>query len=172
MRSRTQRVTDNTRCSSAAGDGRDAFAPNVGTKIFSISDGASLTDEAISGSHTYTIDVKDSGGNSVNRGENLYFRISTTGQSVPFGSGSSVTYQARYTTTHDLLHGGQGWQEGDNFTVFMKDAIYKVTVDAISTSVVQANLALVRPQPTPFDTETTITAESILGDIRLSLIHI
>ena len=99
--------------------------------------------------------------------KNLYFRISTTGQSVPFtGSGSSVTYQARYTTTHDLLHGGQGWQEGDNFYVFMKDAIYKVTVDAISTSVVQANLALVRPQPTPFDTETTITAESILGDIR------
>ena len=169
LRSRTQRVTDNTRCSSAAGDGRDAFAPNVGTKIFSISDGASLTDEAISGSHTYTIDVKDSGGNSVNRGENLYFRISTTGQSVPFGSGSSVTYQARYTTTHDLLHGGQGWQEGDNFTVFMKDAIYKVTVDAISTSVVQANLALVRPQPTPFDTETTITAESVLGDIRKGL---
>ena len=64
---------------------------------------------------------------------------------------TSVTYQARYTTTHDLLHGGQGWQEGDNFTVFMKDAIYKVTIDAISTSVVQANLALVRPQPTPFD---------------------
>ena len=52
----------------------------------------------------------------------------------------------------------------------MKDAIYKVTVDAISTSVVQANLALVRPQPTPFDTETTITAESILGDIRTELI--
>ena len=51
----------------------------------------------------------------------------------------------------------------------MKDAIYKVTVDAISTSVVQANLALVRPQPTPFDTETTITAESILGDIRKGL---
>ena len=173
LRTRTQRVTDNTRCSSAAGDSRDAFAPNVGTKIFSISDGASLTDEAISGSHTYTIDVKDSGGSSVNRGENLYFRIATTGQSVPFttGSGSSqtTTYQARYTTTHDLLHGGQGWQEGDNFTVFMKDAIYKVTVDAISTSVVQANLALVRPQPTPFDTETTITAESILGDIRKGL---
>ena len=51
----------------------------------------------------------------------------------------------------------------------MKDAIYNITVDSISTSVVQANLALVRPQPTPFDTETTITAESILGDIRKGL---
>ena len=173
MVARNSRASQSTRCGTAAGDGRDAFAPNVGTKIFSVTDGGSLTDDAVSGSHTYTVDVKDSGGNSVNRGENLYFRIATTGQSVPFttGSGSSqeTTYQARYTTTHDLLHGGQGWQEGDNFTVFMKDAIYKITVETISTSVVQANLALVRPQPTPFDTETTITAESILGDIRKGL---
>ena len=47
----------------------------------------------------------------------------------------------------------------------MKDAYYKVTIESISTSNAQANLALVRPQPTPFDTETTITAESILGDL-------
>ena len=173
MVARNSRASQSTRCDESAGDGRDAFAPNVGTRIFSVTDGGSLTDDAVSGSHTYTVDVKDSGGNSVNRGENLYFRIATTGQSVPFttGSGSSqtTTYQARYTTTHDLLHGGKGWQEGDNFDVFMKDAIYKVTVETISTSVVQANLALVRPQPTPFDTETTITAESILGDIRKGL---
>ena len=173
MVARNSRASQSTRCGTAAGDGRDAFAPNVGTRIFSVTDGGSLTDDAVSGSHTYTVDVKDSGGNSVNRGENLYFRIATTGQSVPFttGSGSNqeTTYQARYTTTHDLLHGGRGWQEGDNFTVFMKDAIYKITVETISTSVVQANLALVRPQPTPFDTETTITAESILGDIRKGL---
>ena len=106
--------------------------------------------------------------------KNLYFRIRTTGQSVPFttGSGNSqtTTYQARYTTTYDLLHGGEGWQTGDYFYVWMKDGYYKVTVEATSTSVVQANLALVRPQPTPFDTETTITAESILGDIRTQLI--
>ena len=174
MVARNSRAGQSTRCSSAAGDSRDAFAPNVGTRIFSVSDGSSLTDDAVSGSHTYSVDVKNSSGNSVNRGTNLYFRIATTGQSVPFteGSGSSqtTTYQARYTTTHDLLHGGEGWQQGDNFTVFMKDAIYKVTVDSISTSVVQANLSLVRPQPTPFDTETTITAESILGDIRTQLL--
>ena len=173
MVARTSRASQSTRCDESAGDGRDAFAPNVGTRIFSVTDGASLTDDAVSGSHTYTVDVKDSGGNSVNRGANLYFRIATTGQSVPFTTGSgttqTTTYQARYTTTHDLLHGGEGWQEGDNFTVFMKDAIYNITVDSISTSVVQANLALVRPQPTPFDTETTITAESILGDIRKGL---
>ena len=52
----------------------------------------------------------------------------------------------------------------------MKDGFYKVTVEATSTSVAQANFALVRPQPTPFDNETTITAESILGDIKKQLI--
>ena len=52
----------------------------------------------------------------------------------------------------------------------MKDGYYKITIEATSESIVQANLGLVRPQPTPFDTETTITAESILGDIRTELI--
>ena len=174
MVARNSRAGQSTRCGKNAGDSRDAFAPNVGTRIFSINDNGTLTDDAVSGSHSYTVNVKNSSGNSVNRGTNLYFRIATTGQSVPFtettGTAANevniTTYQARYTTTHDLLHGGEGWEQGDNFTLFMEDAIYKVTVDSVSKSVVQANLALVRPQPTPFDTETTVTAESILGDIR------
>ena len=174
LRSRANRKTDNTRCDESAGDGRDAFAPNVGTRIFDIDDGASLTDEALSGNHTYTIDVKNSSNNSVNRGKNLYFRIRTTGQSVPFttGSGTSqeTTYQARYTTTFDLLHGGEEWQQGDYFYVWMDDGYYKVRIEAVSTTEVQANLALVRPQPTSFDTKTTVTAESILGDIRAEII--
>ena len=176
----------NARCGTQAGDGRDAFAPNVGTRIFSVSTGTTLVDEGATGgtlangnqsdtNYSYTVNIFNSSnqGSQTNR-KNLYFRIATTGQSVPYteGSGSSqtTTYQARYTTTHDLLHGGEGWQQGDYFYVFMKDGYYKITIDEISTSVVQANLALVRPQPTPFDTETTITAESILGDIRTELI--
>ena len=249
---------NNKRCGTQAGDGRDAFAPNVGTRIFSVGTGTNLVDEGATGgilnsngdqadtnfsytvnifaapisatatatasnntitvqksSHglsngqqvrivgssniptgTYTITgtpATDSFSVSVSGGissdissesityavgsqtgrNNLYFRIATTGQSVPYteGSGNSqqTTYQARYTTTHDLLHGGEGWEEGDFFFVFMKDGYYKVTIEAVSVSRVQANLALVRPNPTPFDTETTITAESILGDIRKGL---
>ena len=174
LRSRANRITDNTRCDDTAGDGRDAYAPNVGTRIFDIDDGASLTDEALSGNHTYTIDVKDSSNNSVNRGKNLYFRIRTIGQSVPFTTGSgetqTTTYQARYTTTFDLLYGGEEWQQGDYFYVWMRDAYYKVTVEAISTTNIQANLGLVRPNPTPFDTETAITASSIIGDIRKGIL--
>ena len=171
MVSHSSRITSSTRCDTSAGDGRDAFAPNVGTKIFSVSSGSAQTDDAVSGTYNYSINVN---GNNASGRNNLYFRIATTGQSVPYteGSGSSqvTTYQARYTTTFDLLHGGEGWQQGDYFNVWMKDGYYKVTIESISTSVVQANLALVRPQPTPFDTETTITAESILGDIRTQLL--
>ena len=186
MRTHTTRGDgNNARCGTQAGDGRDAFAPNVGTRIFSVSTGTTLVDEGATGgtlangnqsdtNYSYTVNIFNASNQGSQTGRsNLYFRIATTGQSVPYteGSGSSqtTTYQARYTTTHDLLHGGEGWQEGDYFYVFMKDGYYKITIDQISTSVVQANLALVRPQPTPFDTETTITAESILGDIRKGL---
>ena len=176
--------SNNGRCSENAEDGRDSFAPNVGTNIFSISTGTTLVDEGAAGgtletnpasqsntNYSYTVNIFNAANQGSQTGRNnLYFRIATTGQSVPFGSGSSVTYQARYTTTFDLLHGGEGWQTGDYFYVFMRDAYYKVTVEATSESIVQANLGLVRPSPTPFDTETTITAESILGDIRTQLI--
>ena len=178
------------RCDDSAGDGRDAFAPNVATRIFSIDSNKSLTDGSATGGiisggstsnqdyqynvRTYASGGSGSGSDYVSGRSNLYFRIATTGQSVPYTTGSgenqTTTYQARYTTTYDLLHGGEGWLLGDFFYVWMKDAFYKITVEAISTSKVQANLAMVRPNPTPFDNETTITAESILGDIRQELI--
>ena len=162
------RKSQTHRCDDTAGDSRDAYAPNVGTKIFNVGSGTTYTDTGATytdSTHTININGNNSSGRS-----NLYFRIATTGQSVPFTTGSgqnqTTTYQARYTTTYDLLHGGEGWHENDTFDVFMKNAIYTVTIEKVSVAKVQANLALVRPQPTPFDTETTITAESILGDIR------
>ena len=172
---RNSRISQSTRCDDSAGDGRDAYAPNVGTRIFNITDGASVTDDAVSGSHTYTIDVKAANNSSVNRGKKLYFRIRTIGQSVPFttGSGSDqeTTYQARYTTTFDLLYGGEEWVQGDYFYVWMDDGYYKVVIEEVSTTQVQANLGLIRPNPTPFDTETTVTSESILGDIRQAILN-
>ena len=263
MLDHADRGANQYRCGEPAGDGRDSFAPNVGTRIFNVDSGIELVDSAATGgtkqnndstevnytynvsihkkafggtysqpnnsnvvtvttttphglsagtqmyfdiltggatdrfasiastpsSTTFTFNVVDSNGSAVNNTsgsaytgnvnsseinqtgrKNLYFRLATTGQSVPFGSGSNVTYQARYTTTFDLLHGGDGWQLGDFFYIWMKDAYYKVTVEAISTSNAQANLALVRPNPTPFDVQTTITAESILGDLRSEII--
>ena len=119
----------------------------------------------------YKVQVYKSNGDNNNTAKNLYFRLTTTGQSVPDTNNDDVTvYQARYTTTHDLLYGGENWNEGDYFYVWLKDAYYKITVKAVSTGEVQANLGLIRPIPTSFDTKTTVTAESILGAIRSKII--
>ena len=165
MVGRSSREAQSNRCSS--GDNRDAWCPNISTEIFAIGSGSSHVDEAPSGSHSYTVSVNNSGASGRS---NLYFRISTIGQSVPYGSGSSVTYQCRYTTTYDLLYGGEGWELNDYAYVWMKDALYKVSVTEVSTSQVQANLGLIRPTPTSFDTKTTVTAESILGDLYTDIV--
>ena len=122
------------RCDGDAGQSSDEFAPNVGTKIFSITDGLAETDEgAIADDGTYTIDVKNSSNQSVNRGKNLYFRVATISQAVantvPQGDvpyDYHVThYNSRYTTTYDLLYGGEEWQEGHYLYFWMKEGKYK-----------------------------------------------
>ena len=102
--------TNNARCDNSAGDGRDAFAPNVATRIFSVDSNKTLVDEGATGgtlangnqsdtAYSYQVNVNN---NSSAGRKNLYFRIRTTGQSVPFTSGSgesqTTVYQARYTT--------------------------------------------------------------------------
>ena len=253
MDTHVNRPNNSQRCNDEAGLGADDLAPNVGTRIFDISSGATLVDnDAIGGTldasgdpssdtdFSYTVNIygKLFGGtytqsgttvtissnghglstndevyfdflagngvdttkqvtvvdantftftadasatqssaenvnyalNNVQGRSDLYFRITNTGQSTPVGSGSNVQYRTRYTTTNDLLYGGQGWQEGDHFYVFMKDGYYKITVDEVSTSSVQANLGLIRPNPTSFDTKTTVTSEGILGSIRTEIL--
>ena len=168
MVGRGSRASQTTRCDASAGDGRDAWCPNIETRIFSASSGGSLTDTgAISGEHTYTVDVNQS--NDSGR-SNLYFRITTVGQSVPHTSGTDTTYQCRYTVTHDLLYGGEGWEKDDNFYVWMKDGYYKITVKEVSTSTIAGNIGVIRPTPTSFDTKTTVTAESILGALQTDII--
>lgn len=162
-----------SRCDDSAGNNQDAYCPNVDTRIFAITAGqAGPTVDANGVSHNYNV-VR--GSNTLNSGEcaNLYFRIATIGQSVAQGgSQNNPDYQCRYTTTHDLLYGGEGWETGDYFDVWMKNARYRVTIEDHSVSEIQATMdgnqgsGAIRPMPTPFDNETTITAESILGDIR------
>ena len=47
---------------------------------------------------------------------------------------------------------------------------YTVVVEDASTSLVSANLSLVRPSPTPFDGETTVTTDAILGAIKTEIL--
>jgi len=181
------RTSATIRCDNSSGDGRDAYAPNVGTRIFSINSNSSLTDDSAAGgvkadssntstAYNYTVSVYNSSNQGSQTGRsNLYFRITTTGQSVPFTDSSgpddsqATTYQARYTTTNDLLHGGEGWLTGDSFHVWLKDGYYKVIIEETSESKIQANLGLIRPTPTSFDTKTTVTAESILGALQAAI---
>ena len=103
--------------------------------------------------------------------KDLYFRLTTTGQAVPSDDvGADVTYSCRYTTTIDLLYGGSGWAVGDEFTVAMKNGLYTIKVEEISSSEVQAGLGLVRPTPTSFDAETVSTSETVLGDLSTAII--
>ena len=160
-------------CNNSAGNDQDAYCPNVATRIFSVSSNdAGPAADANGTAHSYAV---TRGSNTLGTGEaaNLYFRIATIGQSVAQGgSQQEPDYQCRYTTTHDLLYGGEGWETGDYFYVWMKNARYKITIEDHSVSKVQVTMnslagsGAIRPLPTPFDNETTITAESIIGEIR------
>ena len=98
----------------------------------------------------------------------LYFRLTNTGQAVPDATGDN--YSCSYTTTVDLLHGGSGWEPGDKIQIRMKGGVYVLEVEETSISKVQANLGLIRPAPTSFDTKTTVTAESILGALQTDIV--
>tara|TARA_X000001036_G_scaffold145618_1_gene138456 strand:+ start:846 stop:3734 length:2889 start_codon:yes stop_codon:yes gene_type:complete len=137
---------------------------SVGTELFTVN-----TSDATS----YVSAVDKDGNNFTNRGTNLYFRITATGQPTTTG-GATPSYVCRYTVKIDMLYGGEGWQTGDVITVQMSNAAsatnYQVTVEESSTSSVSANLCLVRPSPTPFDGETAVTPDSILGLLKTEIL--
>ncbi len=119
---------------------------------------------------TQVVEGKNATGTNSNGKSNLYFRIRTTGQAVPHIDYNPPEYYGRYQTTIDLLYGGEGYVAGDTLEVGFKHHSIKITIDEISESKVQANLGLIRPSPTSFDTKTTVTSESIIGAIRTDIL--
>ena len=109
-----------------------------------------------------------------NNKENLYFRVTVTGQAVPQEKDATPTYYGRYQTVIDLLHGGEGWETTNDFDgiieVGFKGCSVRVKIDDVSTSKIQANLGLIRPMPTSFDAKTTVTSDSIIGEIRQEIL--
>ena len=123
--------------------------PSIGTGVFSVD----------SGSKT-----------------NLIFRITALGQQgvSPNYTASSNgpggnNYRCSYNVEIVLLHGGEGWTTGDTTTVTLEGADYTVRVEDHESTSVKANLKLVRPEPTPFDADTAVTADTILGGILAEL---
>ena len=118
---------------------------------------------------------------------NLTFRLSVSGQQgIVDGVGGSVEadeYGCSYTIDLVLLHGGEGWDTGDTIAVtgpstrgkhssgsgssnvYDAQATFNLEVTDHEELPVKASVKAVRPAPTPFDADTSVTTDAILGGI-------
>ena len=126
---------------------------------------------------------------------NLIFRLNILGQQgvSPNYSASGSTgpdgdnYQCSYQREIVLLHGGEGWKNGDRVRVSLNsakggggttkaeanggtNATYTINVEEVESTQVNATVltqddGLIRPEPTPFDAQTAVTADTIIGGI-------
>ena len=119
--------------------------PGIGTAVFSVDDGSKT---------------------------NLIFRLNTLGQqgvspnySANSNGAGGSDYRCSYNREVVLLHGGEGWVTGDTATVTMEGFNYTIRVEDHESTAVKANLKMVRPKPTPFDADTAVTSDTILGGI-------
>ena len=132
--------------------------PGIGTQVFSIDQGSK---------------------------KNLIFRINTLGQqgvspnySASQNGPGGNNYRCSYNREVVLLHGGEGWTTGDTVTVTLDSASqnfdYTIRVEdhestQVNATVSSADDGLIRPEPTPFDADTAVTADTIIGGILADL---
>jgi len=138
--------------------------PGIGTQVFSVDSGTK---------------------------KNLIFRLNILGQqgvspnySAASNGPDGQNYRCSYQREVVLLHGGEGWAVGDTVTVTLdsaqggasggNNATYTIRVEEIETTEVNATVAtqddgLIRPEPTPFDAQTAVTADTILGGLKTEI---
>jgi hypothetical protein len=136
--------------------------------------------------------VLNSSGNVVTDGskKNLVFRISTLGQQGN-ADNSPNDFICSYQPEVTLLHGGEGWETGDKIIVGMtgqgfggggknsdgddlRIALYTLEITDHEETVVQAKYGgaetgLIRPAVTPFDSDTTVTSDTILAGMKTAI---
>ena len=121
--------------------------------------------------------------------KNLIFRLTVLGQQGNAPNNASV-FRCTYSPEITLLHGGEGWETGDQVIVGMdikeggggstssevghRIALFTIeVVDHEETSVNakynNGSSGLIRPTPTPFDSDTAVSADNILGGIVAEL---
>ena len=138
------------------------------------------------------VHVKNSSGTTLTTGrDNLTFRINALGQqgvspnySASQNGPGGQNYRCSYNIECTLLHGGEGWEVGDVVRVNPEhastasssdgQAYVEVTVTEIESTEVNATVSsngdgLIRPAPTPFDADTAVTTDTILGGIIAEL---
>ena len=164
------KITANT-FSEADGTGS---CPGIGTEVFSVSKPGG-----------------DGSGIGSGNGKNLTFRLTALGQqgispnysAANEGPGGS-NYRCSYSLEIVLLHGGEGWTTGETVTISPSfastaasgggQATMTVRIEDHESTQVKATVAtnhdgLIRPAPTPFDADTAVTAEAILGGMTENL---
>ena len=178
------KITDN---SYDEGDG-SGHCPGIGTEVYAATAAGSYA------STTGIVHVKNSSGTTLTTGKtNLTFRVTALGQqgvspnySASNNGPGGQNYRCSYNIESVLLHGGEGWDVGDVVRVHPAhastasasdgQAYIDVTVTEIETVQVKATLdpssngdGLLRPAPTPFDADTAVTADTILGGLLSAL---
>ena len=147
-------------------------ATSGGTAL-AIGTGTGNNNQFITGNTGSCLWIKNAAGTrytGVGTKENLIFRISALGQQGKSGGGTAATdYQCSYNRELTLLHGGEGFIEGDKITVELDQAKttyeYTIEITDIESAPIKANVKAVRPSPTPFDADTAVTVDAILGGI-------
>ena len=139
--------------------GNRGHCPHVGTKIFSISNS--------------TTTVQNGGQTQNAPRNNLIFRLTVTGQQGPVPNSNNASpdsgdYTCKYKAEIDLLHGGEGWITGDVFSVTLEGQSYPIDVQTHEATTFKA-VSAVRPVPTSFDQQTSVTTDTIIGGIRANL---
>ena len=148
--SRATRVTISSDTLDEAGG--TGHCPGIGTQVFSINSGSK---------------------------KNLIFRITTLGQQGQASGGgndgnslSASHFRCSYNRKAQLLHGGEGWVTGDTdgaLTVSMTQAAqtynYTIGIADSETVPIKADIKAVRPAPTPFDSDSAVTIDTIIGGI-------
>ena len=152
--------------------------PGIGTQVFTVSAASSY-------SGTTTVSVKNSSNQAVTSGkDNLTFRLNILGQQGTSPSNNDK-FRCSYQREVVLLHGGEGWVTGDKVEVTLDSAqggantdsgsepndpaTYEITIEDHESTSVNANLKLLRPAPTPFDADTAVTSDTIIGGITADL---
>jgi hypothetical protein len=160
--------------------------PGIGTEVYAVTAKSSYT-----ASENIT-NVKNSGGTVLTSGKkNLIFRVTALGQqgvspnySASQNGPGGNNYRCSYNLEAVLLHGGEGWAVGDVVRVVPEhadeanssdgQAYVDVTVTEIESTDINATVSsngdgLIRPSPTPFDADTAVTADTIIGGILADL---
>ena len=154
-------TTTGTNDRPAAGAPDTGHCPGIGTEVFAVN-------------------------HASNGATNLIFRLSVRGQqgqstsydtSSDHGDVSNTTadYGCTYMDEVILLHGGKDWNLNDTVDVTLSGYNYRIKVTAVETTRYKADVGgsasagLCRPEPTPFDSDTAVTASAILGGLYTPL---